>query len=44
MYLDLKNLCTWVMSQKLNVHGFKWRNNKSKFDVKFIKNYDKNND
>lgn len=44
MYLDLKNLCTWVMSQKLNVHGFKWRNKKSKFDVKFIKNYDKNND
>ena len=44
MYLDLKNLCTWVMLQKLNVRGFKWRNNKSKFDEKFIKNYEKNND
>ena len=23
-YLDAKNLCGWIMSQKLTVNGFKW--------------------
>ena len=29
------------MLQKLPVDNFKWRNNKSNFDEKFIKSYDK---
>ena len=38
-YLDANNLYGWAMSQKLPVNGFKWVNNTSKVDEKFIKNY-----
>ena len=33
-----------VMSQKLPVNGFKWVNKLTKFDERFIKNYDENSD
>ena len=39
-YLDANNLYGWVMSQKLPVNDFKWINNISKINEKFIKNYD----
>ena len=32
------------MSQKLPVHSFKWKKSISKFNEKFIKNYDENSD
>ena len=32
------------MSQKLPVSGFKWVKKLSKFDKRFIKNYDENSD
>ena len=32
------------MSQKLPVNGFKWRNDKSKFNQKSTKSYDKDSD
>ena len=44
MYLDENNLQGWPMSQKLPVGGSKWKNNMSKFNEKFIKNYDENSD
>ena len=44
MYLDANNLYGWTMSQKVPVDGFKWGKNKSKFNEKFIKNYDKDSD
>ena len=44
MYLDAINLYGWAMSQKLPVSGFKWVKNLSKFDKRFIKNYDENSD
>ena len=45
-YLDANNLCGWVMPKKLPVGNFKWieKDNASKFDEKFIKNYDENSD
>ena len=45
-YLDANNLYGWAMSQKLPVDGFKWieKDDISKFDEKFIKNYDENSD
>ena len=44
MYLDANNLYGWTMSQKLPVDGFKSKKNASKFNKKFIKNYDDDND
>ena len=43
-YLDANNLYGWAMSQKLPVNGFKWINDVSKIDEKFIKNYDEDSD
>ena len=40
MYLDANNLHRWTMFQKLPVNGFKWKQDVSKFDEEFIKNYD----
>ena len=39
MYLDTNNLYVWEMSQKLPVNGFKWENDLSRFNERFIKNY-----
>ena len=39
MYLDANNLYGWAMSQKLPVNGFKWENDLSRFNERFIKNY-----
>ena len=44
LYLDVNNLYGWVMSQKLPVNGFEWVKKLSKFDERFIKNYDENSD
>ena len=45
-YLDANNLYGWAMSQKLPVRNFKWieKDDISKFDEEFIKNYDENSD
>ena len=43
-YLDASNLYGWAMSQKLPVNGFKWINDVSEIDEKFIKNCDENSD
>ena len=43
-YLDANNLYRAAMSEKLPVNGFEWVNNLSKFDERFIKNYDENSD
>ena len=45
-YLDANNLYGWAMSQKLAVRNFKWieKDDISKFDETFIKNYDENGD
>ena len=45
-YLDANNLYGWAMSQRLPVRNFKWidKDDISKFDEKFIKNYDENSD
>ena len=45
-YDDAKNLYGWTMSQKLPVGNFEWmeKDDISKFDEKFIKNYDENSD
>ena len=45
-YLDANNLYGWAVLQKFTVDGFKWieKDNLSKFDEKFIKNYDENSD
>ena len=40
MYLDVSNLYGWAMFQKLPVNSFEWEKNMSKFNEKFIKNYD----
>ena len=45
-YVDANNLYGWAMSEKLPVRNFKWieKDDVSKFDEKFIKNYDENSD
>ena len=45
-FLDAKNLYGWVMSQKLQVNGFKWVEEEklSKFNERFIKSYNENGD
>ena len=45
-YLDANNLYGWAMSQKLFVRNFKWieKDDISKFNEAFIKNYDENSD
>ena len=42
MYLDASNLYGWTMSQKLPVNGFKWEDDLSRFNERFIKSYNKN--
>ena len=44
MYLDANNLYGWVMSQKLAINGFKQVEKLSRFNERFIKNYNKNSD
>ena len=44
MYLDANNLYGWAMSQKLPVNGFKWVEKLSRFNERFIKNYNENSD
>ena len=44
MYLDAKNLYGWAMSQKLAVNGFKWEYELSRFNERFIKNYNEDSD
>ena len=43
-YLDANNLYGWAMSQKLPVNGFKWINDITEIDKKFIKQYDEDSD
>ena len=45
-YLDANNLYVWAISEKLPVRNFKWieKDDISKFNEAFIKNYDENND
>ena len=45
-YLDANNFYGWAMSEKLPGRSFKWieKDDISKFDEKFIKNYDENSD
>ena len=42
-YLDSNNLYGWAMSQTLPVNGFEWIEGLSKFDERFIKKYDEDN-
>ena len=44
MYLDANNLYELAMSQKLPVNCFKQENDLSRFNEKFIKNYNENID
>ena len=44
MYLDANNLYGWAMSQKLPINGFKWVEDLSRFDERFIKGYNENSD
>ena len=44
MFLDANNLYGWGMSQKLPINSFKWVKKLSKFNKRFIKNYDENSD
>ena len=41
-YLDANNLYGWAMSQKLPGNNFKWVEDTSKINEKFIKNYYEN--
>ena len=45
-YLHANNLYGWAISQKLPVDGFEWikKDDLSKFNKSFIKNYDENSD
>ena len=43
-YLNANNLYGWAMSQKLPVNGFKWIERLSRFNERFIKNYNENGD
>ena len=45
-YVEANNLYGWAMSQKLKVGNFEWieKDDVSKFEEKFIKNYDMNSD
>ena len=45
-HVDANNLYRWAMSQKLPIGNFEWikKDDKSKFDKTFIKNYDENGD
>ena len=38
-YLDVNNLNSWAMSQKLPVNNFEWIKDISKFNEDFIKSY-----
>ena len=44
MYLDANILYEWAMSQILLANGFNWVKNLSRFNERFIKNYDENID
>ena len=37
IYLDANNQYGWAMSQKLPVNGFKWKNDLSRFNERFVK-------
>ena len=39
MYLDANNLYGWATSKKLPVNGSKWKNDLSRFNENFKKNY-----
>ena len=43
-YLDANNLYRWAIYQKLPINGFKWKNDESRFNEDFIKNYNENGD
>ena len=43
-YLDANNLYGWAMYQKLPINGFKWVEKLSRFNKRFIKNYNENSD
>ena len=44
MCLDANNLYGWAMYQKLPVNSFKWEDDLSRFNERFIKNYNENSD
>ena len=44
MYLEANNLYGWAISQKPPANGFEWVKKLSKFDERFIKNYDEISD
>ena len=43
-YLDANNLYGWTMFKKLPINGFKWVKTLSRFNERFIKNYNENSD
>ena len=42
MHLDANSLYGWSMIQKLSVSSFKWVEELSKFNERFIKSYNEN--